>query len=236
VPCSRRPYATYGPAFVCTRRSSRTDAATLLWTDLVMMHPRYVLLAAALLAACGSEPSGDAVGRSVPDSAAATAAPDSVPQDAGPARGAPAITLAADGLELSGGGGAPRRLAFGAPRARVLADVGAVLGEPREQGMQEECPAGPLYQASYAGGLQLSFQDSAFVGWFAQEGSALRTAPGVGPGSTLGELKAAYPATKVEETSLGHEFDAGELWGIVTDTTGAGQVQVMFAGINCIFR
>jgi hypothetical protein len=58
----------------------------------------------------------------------------------------------------------------------------------------------------------------------------------VGPGSTLGQLRAAYPATKVEETSLGQEFDAGELYGIVTDTTDAGQVQVVFAGTNCIFR
>ena len=52
----------------------------------------------------------------------------------------------------------------------------------------------------------------------------------------VAQLKAAYPAATVQETSLGMEFAAGDLYGIVTDSTGTGQVQMMFAGINCIFR
>jgi hypothetical protein len=202
-----------------------------------MIHPRYLLPLALALAACGPDRPADTAGdtvRASADSASGTVAPavDTLP----PAAPAPrSIALAADGLEVIDGG-APQRLPFGAARTRVLADVGGVLGQPAQQGMQEECPAGPLYQVGYAGGLQLVFQDSAFVGWFAQSGSTLRTARDIGPGSTLGQLKAAYPATKVEETSLGHEFDAGDLWGIVTDTTDAGEVEVIFAGINCIFR
>lgn len=205
-----------------------------------MARSTSLLLAAALLAACGSEPSTDAGAQSAPDSAATTPAAARAPADAqppGPAadRGAPALVLAPDGLNVTGGA-APKHLAFGSPRAGVLADVGTVLGAPGEQGIQEECPAGPLYQVSYAGGLQLVFQDSAFVGWFSGEGSTLRTAPGIGPGSTLGQLRSAYPGVTVEETSLGHEFAAGELYGIVADTSSAGAVQVVFAGTNCIFR
>jgi hypothetical protein len=205
-----------------------------------MTRPTSVLLTAVLLAACGSEPSPDAAARPAPDSAATAPAAAGTPADtlpAGPAtgRGAPAIVLAPGGLNVTGGG-APKQLAFGSPRAGVLADVGAVLGAATEQGIQEECPAGPLYQVSYAGGLQLVFQDSAFVGWFAGEGSTLRTAPGIGPGSTLGQLRSAYAGVTMEETSLGHEFAAGELYGIVADTSSAGAVQVVFAGINCIFR
>jgi hypothetical protein len=207
---------------------------------LVMTRPTSVLLAAALLAACGSEPSPDAAARSAPDSAVAAPAAAGNPADTqppGPAAGrdAPAIVLASDGLNVTGGA-APKRVAFGSPRAGVLADVGAVLGAPAEQGIQEECPAGPLHYAQYGAGLQLVFQDSAFVGWFAGEGSTLRTAPGVGPGSTLGQLRSAHPGVTMEETSLGHEFAAGELYGIVADTSAAGAVQVVFAGINCIFR
>lgn len=199
-------------------------------------NPRCLLLAVLLLAACGSE--GGAAARSPADSAAvpATAIVPGADSAAAPAPAARMIVLAPDGLELTGGSGGAERLAFGTSRARVLAAVGAVLGEPREQGVQEECPAGPLYHALYSAELQVVFQDSAFVGWASRKGSAFRTAAGIGPGSTLGELKAAYPAATVGETSLGMEFAAGDLYGIVADSTASGQVEMMFAGTNCIFR
>lgn len=204
---------------------------------LAMMNPRCLLLA-VLLAACG--PEGGEAARSSVDSAAAPApavvpGPDSAAAPTAPPA-ARTLVLAPDGLELAGGAGGAEKLAFGGPRAGALAAVSGVLGEPREQGAQEECPAGPLYQAQYATGLQVVFQDSAFVGWSAGEGSAFRTAAGVGPGSTVAQLKAAYPAATVEETSLGMEFAASDLYGIVTDSTATGQVQMTFAGINCIFR
>jgi hypothetical protein len=207
-----------------------------------MNHPKYVLLATLLLAACGSEPSQDAAAGAAPDSAVQAPAavvgqtPDTVSSATAPDRGAKTIVIAPDGLTIGGGAGAPKRLAFGGAQAGVLADVGAALGEPKEQGNQEECPAGPLYHASYTSDLQVVFQDGEFVGWFAREGSRFRTAEGIGPGSTLGELKKAYPATTVEESSLGHEFAAGELYGVVTGPSEAATVEVMFAGTNCIFR
>lgn len=201
------------------------------------MRIKGVLLGAMLLGACGSE-RGDGDGRTAADSAggavAAPAAADTTAAAASVPAGQPAasrVVLAADGVDVGAG-----RLAFGGGREQVLASVGAVLGAPQQQGTNEECPAGLLGFTWYVGGLQLVFQDSAFVGWFAQEGSALRTAKGIGPGSTVGQLKAAYPATKLEETSLGHEFDAGGLYGIATDPSSSGKVQVIFAGTNCIFR
>lgn len=190
-----------------------------------MIH-RCTLLAAVLLAACGSETGGDAARGAAPDSAGAAAV-------AAPA--ARALVLAPDGLGVTGGA-VPRHLAFGSPRAEVQGEVQALAGVPTEQGLQEECPAGPLYQASYPGGLQLVFQDSAFVGWYVASGSAYRTAAGIGTESTLAQLRAAYPNTTVEETSLGMEFAAGEMFGVVTDSTAAGTVEAMLAGINCVFR
>lgn len=202
------------------------------------INPRCALVLAALLAACGSESSAGAAGGSTPDSAGAapaTAAVDTPAPAPAAASTAPAIVLAPDGIHITGGA-APKQLAFGSPRAGVLADAGAVLGAPTEQGLQEECPAGPLYSAEYAGGLELVFQDSAFVGWYAAPGSVARTAAGIGAGSTLAQLRAAYPATTVEETSLGMEFAADGLFGVVTDSTATGTVEAMLAGTNCVFR
>jgi len=205
-----------------------------------MMHPRHLLLTSVLLAACGSEPSRDAAAGASPDSAvdapAAAIRDTAVTAATGQERGAASIVLAPDGLTIGGGAGAPKRLAFGGAQAGVLADVGAVLGAPGEQGIQEECPAGPLYHALYASGLQVVFQNDEFVGWAAREGSRFRTAQGIGPGSTLGELKKAYPAATVQETSLGHEFAAGDLYGVVTGPSDSATVEMMFAGTNCIFR
>lgn len=206
------------------------------------MHPKHLLLTTVLLAACGSESARDAAIGAAPDSAVQAPAAvvretaDTVSRATAPERGAAAIVLAPDGLTTGGGAGAPKRLAFGGAQAGVLADVGALLGQPKEQGIQEECPAGPLYHALYASGLQVVFQDDEFVGWAAREGSRFRTTQGIGPGSTLGGLKKAYPAATVEESSLGHEFAAGDLYGIVTGPSDAATVEMMFAGTNCIFR
>lgn len=161
---------------------------------------------------------------------------DTIARGSSPERGAASIVLAPDGLTIGGGAGAPKRLAFGAAQAGVLADVNAVLGQPKEQGVQEECPAGALFHAQYASGLHVVFQNDEFVGWTAPEGSRFRTAQGIGPGSTLGELKKAYPAATVQETSLGQEFAAGDLYGVLTGPSDAATVEIMFAGTNCIFR
>ena len=166
--------------------------------------------------------------------AVVSAAAGTILASAGPEQGAASIVLAPDGLTISGP--TPKRLAFGGAQASVLADVGAALGEPNEQGIQEECPAGPLYHALYASGLQVVFQDDKFVGWSAREGSSFRTEQGIGAGSTVSELKKAYPAATVEESSLGHEFAAGDLYGVVTGPSDTAAVEMMFAGTNCIFR
>lgn len=188
-------------------------------------------IAIALLAACGSErPADTAPGSSADSADSATAATvDTTSADAA----ALAVVLAPDGLAITGG--APRRLAFGEPQARVLAEAGAVLGAAQNGGLQEECPAGPLYQTTFSA-VQLVFQDSAFVGWAAQKPSPLRTAEGIGPGSTMTQIRAAYPAAKVDQTSLGTEFAAGDLYGVFADSTAGAPLEHLFAGINCIFR
>jgi hypothetical protein len=201
----------------------------------VTTYSRCVLLAAVLLAACGTEQSASADRAAAGDSAGAVdTAAAAGSADADSTSGAARLVLAPDGVEVAGGS-AGERLPFGTPQARVLAAAGSVLGAPKEQGPQEECPAGPVHYAGYDG-LQLIFQEGAFVGWSAREGSTLRTAAGIGPGSTLGEVKAAYPSTTVEQSTLGTEFAAGEISGVVDGPTDAARVEVLWAGITCVFR
>jgi hypothetical protein len=189
-----------------------------------MKTPIRLLLCALSLAACAPDQPG-AAAEGAGDSARAAPAPPS-----SPAR-ADTVTLGSHGLDVGG-----ERFPFGAERARVLAALSRSLGDPQEQGTSQECPAGPMHQARFANGLQLNFQDGAFAGWFAGPQARLRTSRDVGPGSTLAHLRAAYPATTVESTSLGYEFHASGLSGIVTDDADEGRIEVVYAGVTCIFR
>ena len=87
------------------------------------------------------------------------------------------------------------------------------------------------------GALTLWFQDGKFFGWaVAQDGSsALRTASGVGVGSTRAEMESSYAAS-VSETSLGHEFTAGGLSGLLSNEGREGRITTMWAGGSCLFR
>ncbi|MGI8611991.1 MAG: hypothetical protein ACR2KH_06965 [Sphingomicrobium sp.] len=125
---------------------------------------------------------------------------------------------------------------FGTARQAVLAAL-AFRGAPAGTGTLEECGAGPLDQASWNDGLTLYFQDSKFAGWALGGDSkgTLATASGIGPGSTRAELESAYEA-KVFESTLGTEFAAGDLFGIL-DGKGAGaKVTHLWAGTSCNMR
>lgn len=200
------------------------------------IHRSTLLFALLLLAACGSESADDAAIPARDSAAAPSPAARAVDSAVAAAEARPVIMLAQDGLRITGGAQTPARVAFGTGREQVLGQVSGVLDGQGEAAEQAECPAGPLTTTEYPAGLELVFQEGKFVGWAAEPGTALRTEAGIGPGSTLGQLRAAYPAATVDETSLGIEFMAGELYGVVSDSTAAGQVEIMFAGINCIFR
>lgn len=200
------------------------------------MHRNTLLIALLLLAGCGSESSADDARTADADSTGSRSADASPADSASAATVAPVLALAPNGVEIARGADTRERIAFGAARDTVLARVGAMMRAPGEQAENAECPAGPLTTAKYPSGLQLVFQEGRFVGWAAESASGPRTTAGIGPGSTLGQLRAAYPAATVDESSLGMEFAAGDLYGIVTDSTAAGRVEILFAGINCIFR
>jgi hypothetical protein len=105
------------------------------------------------------------------------------------------------------------------------------------KGTNQDCGAGPVQAASWPDGLSLVFQNGRFVGWGlgARAIGRLATAAGVGPGSTRAELDAAYSAT-VSQTSLGSEFSAGGLHGVLDGTSAEARITDMWAGVSCIAR
>ena len=197
-------------------------------------------LAMLPLAACSAEPQAN-------PSTNAAAAP-SAPQAASPPAQAPAapvfaaLAIEGEGLRLlDRDSGAARPIAFGTAREpvmRALAFRGAA-----ETGSLEECSAGPLDYASWSDGLTLYFQEGKFVGWAVGRdggnsgsgGPAIATVAGVGPGSTRAELDSAY-AAKVFESTLGTEFAAGDLFGILDGTRPTSRITHMWAGASCNMR
>lgn len=191
-------------------------------------------LAAALLfglVACGQgQPSTPA------------AAPSAAPQPSGPspvATGGAAIALDAGGLLIvMKDTGSSRMIDFGLPQAQVVDIVSNVAGAPAPESTNTECGAGPVQFVAWPDGLTLLFQERRFVGWSLDKDAAGRqsTMSGVGVGSTRSDLLAAYSGVQVSETSLGQEFSAGGLYGVLDGPGEAGKIEVMWAGTSCVFR
>jgi hypothetical protein len=189
------------------------------------------LAAPALLFACRGE--------SPPEPAPSATAAASVAPTAGSATPAPAKT---PGLAVDGEGfrlfdpdtGSARPVAFGTPWPQAVAAL-TFLGKPLT-GRNEECEAGPLDYARWDRALTLYGQDGKFVGWFADGRSGtIATAAGVGPGTTRQDLEAVY-AVEVFESSLGTEFTAGDLHGLLDSPHPDSPVTAFWAGTSCTFR
>lgn len=149
------------------------------------------------------------------------------------------LILTGEGLQLVNlQTGSTTSLAFDSDMATTLDAVTQVLGEPEETGENGECPSGPLTIANWSNGLALNAADGTFVGWAMQPGgddTALTTASGIGIGSTREELEESY-TVEVFDSSLGVEFSAGDLFGILTSPEPTGTVTNLWAGIACNFR
>lgn len=222
------------------------------------------LLAATLLAACQAEPDKQAdaaadphQGIELPPGHPAIA----LPGDGGAATNVsasdhpPVISLDGEGLRLvDPKSGATRPLSFGVDEAQLKL-VAEKLKGPAKSGRNEECGAGPLAYLSWDDGLTLYSLDGLFAGWSLDERGAgavpaksaaksaakgepqakLTTISGVGIGSTRAQLLDVYDAT-IEQTTLGTEFNAAGLSGILDGTGAKAKVTNMWSGVNCVFR
>ena len=149
----------------------------------------------------------------------------------------PEVQMHSEGLRLGSGSPGEANLAFGAAQSEALARLGS-LGTPRVS-TNAECGAGPMEIAEFPNGLSLLFQEGRFVGWSidGRSENRLTTTAGIGTGgSTRAELEAAYPGATVEESTLGQEFSADGIGGLLGGAGPEARITALWAGTTCMFR
>ncbi|MCR2746578.1 hypothetical protein [Limnobacter parvus] len=147
------------------------------------------------------------------------------------------LNLDGDGLRLidSNSGGA-RAVEFGTNKTEFLEMLEKVTGKPAvKQGNNEDCGA---TNAVWSDGLITWFQAERFVGWSISEdqASTLRTANGIGLGMTRTELENSGTVVQVTESSIGIEFSAGNVAGLLNSSNADANISNMWAGQVCIAR
>lgn len=206
-------------------------------------------------AEAGAEAGADPhAGIDLPPGHPAVALPgDGVDAEGGAAAHPPIVSLDGEGLRLvDPKSGATRPLGFGVSEAQLKL-VSERLKGPAEVGRAEECGAGPLAFLRWDDGLTLYSLDGLFAGWSLDETGApgavpakagakgakapakLTTISGIGIGSTRAQLLDVYDA-KIEQTTLGTEFNAAGLSGILDGTGAKARVTNLWSGVNCVFR
>ncbi|MES2859225.1 MAG: hypothetical protein V4704_08625 [Pseudomonadota bacterium] len=152
------------------------------------------------------------------------------------------LALSGEGLAFVSEGGSVRHLPFNTEAAVAIEAVSRTYGGVAPQrGRNEECGAGPLDMATWPDTLTVMSQDGRFVGWSVSRGAAAggnvapATMAGIGIGSTRRELTDAY-AADIRTTTLGEEFAAGDVFGLLDGPAASARINAMWAGASCNFR
>ncbi len=172
--------------------------------------------------------------RGQPDDVRALPAPDAAGSMREPVQmDSAALALDGEGLRVFLlPGGTVRPVPFGTPEAAALRVMERVRGSGVERGENLACRASYV---SWDDGLTVWFVRGRFVGWSLRGGSVLTTASGVGLGSTRAQLDSAYDAG-VRESSLGTEFQAGGLTGLLESPAEDARISHLRAGATCVAR
>ncbi len=176
-----------------------------------------------------------------PPPASAPAAPAAAPS-ARPAPSPVKLALSGEGIDVVSASGSVRQILFDAPTAQAVDAVSLTQdGLAPQRARNEECGAGPIDLATWPNGLTVMSQQGRFVGWSVSRAATdggnggLATMAGIGPGSTRGELEGAY-AAEIRETTLGQEFSAGDVFGLLDGTGPSALISALWAGTSCNFR
>lgn len=202
------------------------------------MHARLLpaLALAALVTACGQPAEQSAPAKPAAPVEAAPPAEPAVPAEPAAPKGG--VALDQEGLRLVAESGSTRLVKFGTPTADAVAALSSVLGNPQDRSVNNECGAGPTEFVSWDNDLDALFLEGKFAGWSAgnQSGGKVSTMDGVGVGSSRQQLTASFADLKVEESTLGIEFSAGEISGILDKDGPGGKVETLWGGTSCVFR
>jgi len=128
---------------------------------------------------------------------------------------------------------------FGMARAEIVAAVAAIRSPATGSEANQECGAGPMEFTRF-GPLTLNFQHGRFVGW-SLDGPAsaqpIEEEMGLGIGSARAHLTDGDAGeARIETTTLGVEFDAGGIHGLLGSDAPDAVVTHLWAGTDCQFR
>ncbi|WP_420397378.1 hypothetical protein [Nioella sp.] len=144
------------------------------------------------------------------------------------------VTIGQGGLGLSSADAtATATLPFGTPFHESLRTLTMIMGHDFSVYLPEDCPAGPVVVASFTRQIDLIYQEDRLAGWMLRPGSTLTTQSGVGLGTPLAGL-GGFATLEVMESTLGWEFQAGEISGLLSDREGI--VSHIWSGTVCVFR
>lgn len=159
-----------------------------------------------------------------------------IPAQADSYRPAPSdrVMISQGGLALASPDATARAaLPLGSPFHDSLRQLVTVMGPDFTVYLPEECPAGPVVVVSFPDRIDLIYQQDQLAGWMLRPGSDLTTAGGIGLGAPLAAL-GGLTALDIFESTLGWEFQAGSLSGLLSDREGI--VEHLWSGTVCIFR
>jgi hypothetical protein len=212
-----------------------------------MKKPSYWLAGALALAGCTTERgNASAAGGNRAAPAGNAAASANVARPAGNEAAAPApsvegqvLRLHPDGLATASVGlHSSGLIRFGQARDEVVAAVTGFRGRPTGTGRNSECGAGPMEQVDF-GPLRLNFQDARFVGWElrGRADPPIEEEYGLAIGTPRADLEESdQGAATFENSSLGVEFDAGGIGGLMSGGGRDATVASLYAGTTCFFR
>lgn len=159
----------------------------------------------------------------------------------------PAASVATAALALDGEGlrifkllgGSSSLLPFGQAKVDTLTTLTTLRGAPKTQAENIDCGA---TNAVWADGLTGWFARDKFAGWSVGSSAsgtastALATAGGLRLGATRTEVEQGASVARIAHSTLGEEFNAGGIAGLLDASDPDARVSHLWAGAACVAR